>query len=178
MKFISSEYFSNEYIKNKANRIAKQTWAGPGKFAVFIVLCIFVIATFESLGLSNRERNIEFRNLSNMIIATEGTNPSEISYADLNKSTKIKNFDANEFNHKIKISAQKNNEDKNLERGKMLLNGAVDQYIYEHDQAENVQYLSQEEKIRRIFVQIMREKECEETHVYEKVTNDEFFFDI
>ncbi len=177
MKFINSEYFSNEYIKNKAKRIAKQTWAGPGKFAVFIVLCIFVVATFESLGLSNREKNLEFRNLSNMVIATEGSDPAEISYADLNKSTKIKNLDAEEINQKIKISALKNIEDKNLERGNMLLNAAVDQYIYENNELENVKYLSQEEKIRRIFAQIMKEKGCEETH-NEKVANDDFFFDI
>lgn len=175
MKFINSEYFSNEYIKNKAKRFAKQTWAGPGKFGVFIILCIFVVATFESLGLSNREKNIEFRNLSNLVIATEGQDPSDISYADLNKPTKIKNLNDEEFNHKIKISTQKNIEDKNLERGKMLLNAAVDQFIYENDETENLKFVSQEEKIRRIFVKMMREKGCEET---EKVANDDFFFDI
>jgi len=175
MKFINSEYFSNEYIKNKAKRIAKQTWAGPGKFAVFIVLCIFVVATFESLGLSNREKNIEFRNLSNMVIATEGT--EEISYADLNKPTKIKNLDTEELNQKIKISTLKNIEDKNLERGKMLLNAAVDQYIYENDETESLKFLSQEEKIRKIFMEMMREKGCEETDNV-KVANDDFFFDI
>ena len=50
---------SKDYFKNKARKIAKQTWAGPGKFGVFIILCIIVIATFESLGLSNREKNLE-----------------------------------------------------------------------------------------------------------------------
>ena len=57
----------------------------------------------------------------------------------------------------------------------MLLNAAVDQFIYENDETENLKFMSQEEKIRRIFVQMMREKGCEET---EKVANDDFFFDI
>lgn len=178
MKFISSEYFNKEYLKSKAKRIAKTTWAGPGKFGVFIVLCIIVVATFESLGLSNRERNLEFRNLSNMVIAFEGTDPSEISYADLNQSPKIKNLDSQELNHKIKIFTQKDIEDKNIERNKMLLSAAVDQYIYENNENENVRYLSQEEKIRRIYVQLMRENGCEENNNEEKVAKEDFFFDI
>ena len=54
---------SKEYLKIKARKLAKQTWAGPGKFGVFIVICIIVIATFESLGLSNREKNLELRSV-------------------------------------------------------------------------------------------------------------------
>ena len=57
-----------DYIKNKARKIAKQTWAGPGKFGVFIILCIIIIATFESLGLSNREKNLELRTVQNIVI--------------------------------------------------------------------------------------------------------------
>ena len=177
MKFINSEYFTKEYIKNKAKRIARNTWAGPGKFGVFILLCVFIVATFESLGLSNRERNLEFRNLSNMVIAIEGAENTEISYTELNKSTKINNLNSNELNERIKIFAQKDFEDKNLERGKMLLTGAVEQYIYENNETENVKYLSQEEKIRRIYTQLIRGSGCEETQD-EKVFNEDFFFDI
>ena len=58
---------SKEYFKNKARKLAKQTWAGPGKFGVFIVLCFILVATFESLGLSNREKNLEMRSVQNIV---------------------------------------------------------------------------------------------------------------
>ncbi len=54
---------SKAYFKIKARKFAKQTWAGSGKFGVFIVICIIIIATFKSLRLSKREKNIDLRSV-------------------------------------------------------------------------------------------------------------------
>jgi len=178
MKFIRKEYFIKEYIKNKAIRVARISCAGPGKFAVFILLCIIVIATFESLGLSNRERNIEFRNLSNMVIALNSKDNTQFSYTDLNQSDKIKNLDSLELNQRLRVITQKDFEDKNIERSKMLLNAAVDQYIYEKDKSENLRSLSKEEKIKRIFDHIMKENRYDETEKEENEKEEDFYFDI
>jgi len=175
MKFIVSDYFNKEYLKNKAKRIAKQTWAGPGKFGVFIVLCIIIVATFEFLGLSNREKNLESRNLSNMIIAIPYTDPDN-PYIELNNETKINLLNQNEFNKKIKISTQKDIEDKNMEREKILLNAAVEQYFYENYESENVHYLTNEEKIKRIYSVLI--KDNVEENQKDIISNDNFFFDI
>ena len=59
MKFTNTLYINKENLALRATRIAKYSCSGPGKFAVFIILCIIVVATFESLGLTNKERNLE-----------------------------------------------------------------------------------------------------------------------
>jgi uncharacterized protein YoxC len=110
---------SKDYFKIKARKLAKQTWAGPGKFGVFIVLCIIVIAMFESLGLSNREMNLELRAIPLVAIQVNlklidekiDSKTEDISY-------KINTID-NVYNHVSKI------------REEMLLYAAVDQLIYE-----------------------------------------------
>lgn len=110
---------SKEYLKIKARKIAKQTWAGPGKFGVFIVICIIIIATFESLGLSNREKNLELRNVPlvavqlNLKNIEEGVE-SKTSDTILSNSKQIKDM---EFNSDF--------------QNQMILSAAVDQYLYE-----------------------------------------------
>ena len=114
---------SKDYFKNKARKIAKQTWAGPGKFGVFIVLCIIIIATFESLGLSNREKNLELRTVQNIVIPTHTNTDKFVIENDNIKET---------FNEKLKLSTKIEFEKKNTEREKILLYGAVDQFYYEN----------------------------------------------
>jgi len=116
---------SKDYFKNKARKLAKQTWAGPGKFGVFIVLCIIVVATFESLGLSNREKNLEFRNVQNIVIPV--TEKITVEVEQGKNEEKIA-----ELQEKLKISAHIDFEKKILERENILLYGAVDQYLFEH----------------------------------------------
>ena len=53
-----NEYLNFENIKTKLNLILKQILTGGSNIGVFIILCIIVVATFESLGLSNREKNL------------------------------------------------------------------------------------------------------------------------
>jgi hypothetical protein len=120
---------NKEYLKNKARQFAKQTWAGPGKFGVFIIACIIVVATFESLGLSNREKNLEIRSVQNIvfpvIIGHKKEESPKISKSDLpNMET---------FNQKLKISAQLDSDNRNLERENLLMHSAIDQFLNENN---------------------------------------------
>lgn len=55
---------SNVFNKSKIFRILT---AGPLKYGLFIFFCILVVMAFESLGLDNRERNLELRNVNRLI---------------------------------------------------------------------------------------------------------------
>ena len=140
---------SKEYIKNQARKLAKQTWAGPGKFGVLIILSIIVIATFESLGLSNREKNLEFRNVQNIVMPIDFSEKNIVEGQDLVESK------LNSLNEKIKISTQIDINNKIFEREKILLNGAMEQNIFENNFIiKNFEKLSTEEKIIFFYTQI------------------------
>lgn len=110
---------SKEYFKIKARKIAKQTWAGPGKFGVFIVICIIIIATFESLGLSNREKNLELRSVPLVAV--------QLNLKSIEEGVKAESQDT-----KLRYRGIKDLENSNKLRDDMLLYGAVDQYLYEN----------------------------------------------
>jgi hypothetical protein len=118
---------NREFLKNKAKKFAKQTWAGPGKFGVFIILCIIVVATFEGLGLSNREKNLEIRTVQNIVLQM---NEEVENGHDLAENT-IAKLDSS-INQKLRLSTKKEFEQKKLERENILLFGAVDQYLFEN----------------------------------------------
>jgi hypothetical protein len=113
-----------DYLKNKARVFAKQTWAGPGKFGVFIFLCILIIATFESLGLSNRERNLELRTVNNIVIKKG---------QEKNILPQEHELDVSSFKEKLKVSAQIDKENRERMIENILLYGTLDQYVYENN---------------------------------------------
>ena len=115
---------SKEYIKIKARKFAKQTWAGPGKFGVFIVICIIIIATFETLGLSNREKNLELRSIPLVAVQLNLKTIEE----GINAENQSGNDNSVQVHEKIEESAKVNKEN----RENMMLSAAVDQYLYEN----------------------------------------------
>lgn len=36
-------------------------WSAPGVMSVFLIICLLVIFSFETLGLTNKEKNVELR---------------------------------------------------------------------------------------------------------------------
>ena len=127
---------SKEYLKNKARQFAKHTWAGPGKFGVFIILCIIVVATFESLGLSNREKNLEVRNVQNIVFPVTIIN-DKTKKEVLESIMKNENPNTDSLNEKLKISAVLDFERKSAERESLLIYAALDQYLYENNYVVN-----------------------------------------
>jgi hypothetical protein len=165
---------SKDYFKNKARKLAKQTWAGPGKFGVFIVICIIIIATFESLGLSNREKNLELRTVQNIVIPIN--NNQEKVTIEMNEHI------SESFTEKLKLSAQLEFEKKNSERENILLFGAMDQYLFEHE--NYVKHLdnmnSVQEKTKHFITLLLNELELpEENEVnIDSEDDDTFILDI
>ena len=160
---------SREYIKNKARKLAKQTWAGPGKFGVFILLCIMIVATFESLGLSNREKNLEFRSVQKIVIPI---NTMEKNIAEISESSAESNSILL-FNERLKISTQIDLNKKILEREKILLNGAMEQNIFENNHLLNdFEDLTTDQKIIKFY------SEFSSSNAEAVINNgSDFFFD-
>jgi hypothetical protein len=149
---------SKEYLKNKARKFAKQTWAGPGKFGVFIVLCIMIVAAFESVGLSNREKNLELRTVKKIVM------PLHESRETIEKEIALNTDSANSetVNELLKLSTQMDFEKKNMERENILLFGAVDQYLFEHQgYIANYESLSTTEDKQRSFMSLLLKKSDE-----------------
>ena len=158
----------NEYLRNKARKLAKQTWAGPGKFGVFIVICIIVIAFFESIGLSNREKNLELRNVQSIVMPinykiekiNEGVDQlrSQTSLSSQTYSTKIES------------------EKKNQERVNILLLGAMEQYLFEHqDEIDNYEQIETANDKKEKFVSLLLKEKDE---IINANAEDIFIFDI
>lgn len=118
---------SKDYFKLKAKKLARQTWAGPGKFGVFIIICIIIIATFESLGLSNREKNLEIRSVPLVAI--------NLNLKDIHEGNDITN--TKEVARLAKDIPLKEIDNKNKLRFSLLYHGAIDQYLYEHSSTLN-----------------------------------------
>lgn len=130
---------SKEYLKSKARKYIAKTMAGPGKFGIFIFLCILVIGTFETLGLTNKDK-VELRrkkNVNSPVSCTKGRNRIKLS-----EPKRIEE----PFNEKMKISAQIDLEKRNVQRNNILLFGAIEQYLFEHQNEDtNERLLSHEE---------------------------------
>jgi hypothetical protein len=167
---------SKDYFKNKARKLAKQTWAGPGKFGVFIVLCIIIVATFESLGLSNREKNLELRTVQSVVIPVN-YNPDKVTVEVNNNNNELSGEAGVEsFQEKLKISAQIDFEKKTLERENILLYGAVDQYLFEHkNYIENYENLSTTEQKTKFFMSLILNKSED---IINSNAEDSFYIDI
>ena len=159
---------SKEFLKNKVRKLAKQTWAGPGKFGVFIVLCIIVVATFESLGLSNREKNLEMRTVQNIVIPVSDKITIEVEQAN----------EANmELQEKLKISTSIDFQKKILERENILLYGAVEQYLFEHQTyIKNYEAITSQEDKTKFFLNLILKKADESVEA--DVPEDLFVFDV
>jgi hypothetical protein len=157
---------SKEYFKNKARKLAKQTWAGPGKFGVFIVLCIIIVATFESLGLSNREKNLEMRTVQNIVIPV-----TDKVIVDVGNSIEVNH----ELQEKLKISASIDFQKKILERENILLFGAVEQYLFEHQSyIKNYESVTSQEDKTKFFLSLILKK----TDEIDTTGEELFVFDV
>jgi hypothetical protein len=49
-----------------------QNWSAPKKMTVFILICMILVFSFESLGLTNKEGNLDIRKASVILVQTAG----------------------------------------------------------------------------------------------------------
>jgi len=48
-------------VNLKMNQIRKQNWSAPAIMTVFILICMFVVFSFETIGILRRESNLDHR---------------------------------------------------------------------------------------------------------------------
>jgi len=180
MQFIN-ENLNFDYLKTKLSVLLKQILTGSGNIGVFIILSIIVVATFESLGLSNREKNLEHRLIQNMDLSIESFDKGyyQDSKTSINNELKTTNNNNSYFlTEKLKMDSKKDFENKNLERNKILFTGAIEQYLYENkENFPNSENNAIEDKIRRFYNFVFRNnlKSCSDNN---KKNYDGQFFDI
>merc|ERR1711934_231759 len=107
--------FANKIVR-KANQIRKQNWSAPSVMSAFIIFCMFMVYSFETIGILN----IDFR------ITTPETNIK--TYNKINKiSSNVINFSGEIISDKLKNFSEKNREE-NLEKiRQIMLDGAMEQ---------------------------------------------------
>lgn len=53
--------FNTKNLIRKANQFRNQNWSAPTKMTTFVIICMFIVYSFESIGILNKERNIDYR---------------------------------------------------------------------------------------------------------------------
>ena len=128
---------SKIYLKNLAKKYYKRTLAGPGKFGVFIFLCLLMVFSFETLGLSNIESNLEIRTINKRVIPVVKIQEREANYAHSTYKS------SSTLENKLKISNEFDIERKKIEMAKILMIGAIQQQNYESIQLdENIEEIT------------------------------------
>lgn len=51
----------NKSFSRKVNQFRKQNWSAPAIMGFFIAICMMVIFGFETLGLAQRQKNLDMR---------------------------------------------------------------------------------------------------------------------
>ena len=53
--------FNTKNLIRKANQFRKQNWSAPTIMTTFIIFCMLLVYSFETIGILNKERNIDYR---------------------------------------------------------------------------------------------------------------------
>ena len=115
--------------------LRKKNWSAPTIMSAFILFCMLLVYGFETLGLLNKERNLDMRSSN----PESSIKLKERDFKLLNKEknySKIivqRNLTKNDYiTKKIKHDSKKNKE-KNIEFNKrILIDGAREQNNYEN----------------------------------------------
>jgi hypothetical protein len=108
------------------------------------------------MGLSNREKNLELRNVQNVVI------PINYNIEKINEGVdQIKTENSSISQDKLKLSINIEMEKRNMERENLLLLGAMDQYLYEHQKYINnyESVLSSDDRTKYFLSLLLKEKE-------------------
>jgi len=50
-----------DMLSTKNRNVRKSNWSAPTTMGVFILICMIIIFSFETIGLANKEINLEHR---------------------------------------------------------------------------------------------------------------------
>jgi len=128
-----------------------------------------IVAAFETMGLSNREKNLELRTVNKIVMPlTESRTEKVEMHTDSSNSEAI--------NELLKLSTQMDFEKKNMERENILLFGAVDQYLFEHQNfINNYDQLNTVEEKTKNFLSLLLKQSDE---IVESNSEDIFILDF
>lgn len=79
--------YSSKALCRKFNQIRKQNWSAPTTMSVFIIICMICIFSLETIGLLNKEKNLNYR-LSNSDIIKNNLEENSLNYKELKQDAK------------------------------------------------------------------------------------------
>lgn len=104
-------------VLNRIKHLRKKNWSAPVTMSVFIFICMIVVFSFETLGLSNKERNLEYRKSREILLKP---------FETVNNNNQEPEIDQSVF--EILNSVSKTSKKDNIDRiNLMLLNAAQEQ---------------------------------------------------
>ncbi len=127
---------SNKIVK-KVNQIRKKNWSAPTIMSAFLFACMIFIYSFESMGLLNKEKNLDWRiSTPERVIKTVG----EIKVKDVVTSSKegLSEISEKVLIDKLKKVTAKNKEENYEQMMKILIDGANNQIQYITNEAFDI----------------------------------------
>ena len=127
----------SKILLTKAKQIRKQNWSAPATMSVFIIICMIIVFSFESMGLANKERNLEFRHTTaeksiNIFIKLVIRTFSEEKFKETKVEISQENIQ-NKLIEKLRDLSERNKEESLEKMYKILAEGANIQQNYEKD---------------------------------------------
>ena len=122
----------------KLCQLRKKNWSAPAIISVFILICMIIVYSFESLGLLNKEKNLDMRFSNPESLIKTSYKDLRVIYSDKFDSHHI-NPNSEENTHlkkdfvmnKINIHSKKNKETYIETINKILIEGAISQIRFE-----------------------------------------------
>lgn len=122
----------------KLCQLRKKNWSAPAIISAFILTCMIIVYSFESIGLLNKERNLDMRLSNPESLIKTSYKDLKVIYSDKFVSNEI-NFRNEENSHlkkdfvlnKINIHSKKSKENHIETINKILIEGAISQMRFE-----------------------------------------------
>jgi len=139
--------FAKNSLK-KLNRIPMKNWSAPAIISVFIIVCMIIVYSFESIGLLNKERNLDMRLTNPESLIKTTYKDLKIIHADKfmdNQTNSINNLNI-EFNNQLRkdFVLNKINVHSKISKeifietiNKILIDGALEQMRFENSTYDN-----------------------------------------
>ena len=135
---------------NRLNKIRKQKWSGPLVLAIFLIISMLLVFSFEAVGIFQKEKNLDSRTVtptrSNLflwflVITIKTHKNTNESLLDSGKESETQEI----LFERIKCVILQTKEEKTMHMIEILKKGARDQIIY-HLNSNEDSILSEDEK--------------------------------
>ena len=103
-------------VLKRINYLRWKTWSAPTTMTVFIIICMTIVFSLESLGLFNKDRNLEIRRVTKIKLKNQ-----------------VKTSNSDEILHFLKKLSESNKLESLIRTHEILFKSAKEQCNYNND---------------------------------------------